>query len=259
MGITEQTDAVVVVVSEETGGVSLVERGRIVRNIDQPRLVGALADLLEHEELPSARIPAAHGCAPTDAATAAPAPPARPQALDAADQHHANGQGRMRRVADFVLRNWPLKLGAILLATVLYSGLVLAENVRTWTGEVPIDAIRPPAGATLLNELPPVTADSLPRAARRRRPVARFVPRPGRPLAMSTRNPAVHRSPMPVTVVALDPRVQVVDYEPRQVQVQLDPVEEREVPVNVELGSVPDGLTLGPPQVDPSTGHGARR
>ena len=57
LGITEQTDAVVVVVSEETGGVSLVERGRIVRNFDQPRLGTALADLLEHDELPNARLP----------------------------------------------------------------------------------------------------------------------------------------------------------------------------------------------------------
>lgn len=57
LGIAEQTDAVVVVVSEETGTVSLVERGRIVRNLDQQRLVNALIDLLEHDELPNARIP----------------------------------------------------------------------------------------------------------------------------------------------------------------------------------------------------------
>ena len=57
LGITEQTDAVVVVVSEETGAVSLVERGRIVRNLDQQRLTGALVDLLEHDELPNARLP----------------------------------------------------------------------------------------------------------------------------------------------------------------------------------------------------------
>jgi hypothetical protein len=57
LGITEQTDAVVVVVSEETGGVSLVERGRIVRSLDESRLAGALLDLLEHDELPNARLP----------------------------------------------------------------------------------------------------------------------------------------------------------------------------------------------------------
>lgn len=57
LGITEQTDAIVVVVSEETGQISLVERGRIVRNLDEGRLAGALVDLLEHDELPNARLP----------------------------------------------------------------------------------------------------------------------------------------------------------------------------------------------------------
>lgn len=57
LGITEQTDAVVVVVSEETGAISLVERGRIVRNLDEQRLAQALVDLLEHDELPNARLP----------------------------------------------------------------------------------------------------------------------------------------------------------------------------------------------------------
>jgi diadenylate cyclase len=46
LGMTEQTDAVVVVVSEESGQISLVERARIVRNLDQPKLARALAALL---------------------------------------------------------------------------------------------------------------------------------------------------------------------------------------------------------------------
>ncbi len=46
LGITEQTDAVVVVVSEETGRVSLVERARIVRNLDEAALASALVALL---------------------------------------------------------------------------------------------------------------------------------------------------------------------------------------------------------------------
>jgi diadenylate cyclase len=46
LGITETTDAVVVVVSEESGQISLVERARIVRNLDEPKLARALAALL---------------------------------------------------------------------------------------------------------------------------------------------------------------------------------------------------------------------
>ncbi|HEY5487856.1 MAG TPA: diadenylate cyclase CdaA [Candidatus Limnocylindrales bacterium] len=55
LGITEQTDAIVVVVSEETGQISLVERARIVRNLDEPKLTRALATHL-HPALTGARL-----------------------------------------------------------------------------------------------------------------------------------------------------------------------------------------------------------
>jgi len=46
LGMTEQTDAIVVVVSEESGQISLVERARIVRNLDEAKLARAIAALL---------------------------------------------------------------------------------------------------------------------------------------------------------------------------------------------------------------------
>ena len=57
LGITEQTDAIAVVVSEETGSVSLVERGRIVRDFDEQRLRTGLVELLEQHPLSAARLP----------------------------------------------------------------------------------------------------------------------------------------------------------------------------------------------------------
>ena len=47
LGTTEQTDAIVVVVSEENGQVSLVQRARIVRNLNEGQLARALRGLLE--------------------------------------------------------------------------------------------------------------------------------------------------------------------------------------------------------------------
>ena len=50
LGISEQSDAVVVVVSEENGQVSLVERARIVRNLGEPQLARAIHALLRPAE-----------------------------------------------------------------------------------------------------------------------------------------------------------------------------------------------------------------
>jgi hypothetical protein len=46
LGITEQTDALAVVVSEETGRISLVEHGRAIRDLDEERLRARLVALL---------------------------------------------------------------------------------------------------------------------------------------------------------------------------------------------------------------------
>ena len=47
LGIAEQTDAVVVVVSEENGQISLVERSRIVRNLNEAHLARSIRHLLD--------------------------------------------------------------------------------------------------------------------------------------------------------------------------------------------------------------------
>jgi uncharacterized protein (TIGR00159 family) len=46
LGITEETDAVVVVVSEETGSISVVAGGEMTRDLDGPRLRSVLRDVL---------------------------------------------------------------------------------------------------------------------------------------------------------------------------------------------------------------------
>jgi diadenylate cyclase len=46
VGISEETDAIVVVVSEETGGLSLAYKGRLIRGLDEARLRRTLAMVL---------------------------------------------------------------------------------------------------------------------------------------------------------------------------------------------------------------------
>ena len=56
VGITEETDAAVIVVSEETGAISVVLGGEMIRGLDAPRLREVLRDALARpdEELPDA-------------------------------------------------------------------------------------------------------------------------------------------------------------------------------------------------------------
>ena len=58
---------------------------------------------------------------------------------------------------------------------------------------------------------------------------------------------------MPVELVPIDARVEIVDYSPRVVNVRVDEVVSRTLPVTVERGGVPEGLVLGPTQVTPSS------
>jgi len=50
LGITEQTDALVIVVSEENTQISLVERARIVRNLNEAQLARSIRTLLAPAE-----------------------------------------------------------------------------------------------------------------------------------------------------------------------------------------------------------------
>jgi len=158
----------------------------------------------------------------------------------------------VRRALQFLLRNWPLKLGAIVLATVLYSGLVLAQNVRVFNGNIPIEVIRQPPDVALLADLPPVTQ------VRYRAPLEAGFVSPdsfSATVNLADVEPAPGGAPVevPVTLIAFDRRVQVIDYFPRTVQVRLDPVDTRTIGVTVDVRSVPEGVTIGPPQVDPQS------
>lgn len=159
----------------------------------------------------------------------------------------------MKRALDFLLRNWPLKLAAIGLATVLYAGVILSGNERTWPGAVPIEVLDPPQGAAVLDLPGSVTQ------IRYRAPIeaatqltnGSFVAA----IDLGDVTPIAGGPPVPVMVrvTALDPRVQVLDFAPRSVNVRVDQVVSRPMTVTVERGTVPAGLALGAPLVSPAS------
>ena len=143
-----------------------------------------------------------------------------------------------------VVHNWPLKVGAIALATLLYGGFVLTERSRVFPGSVPIEGLNQPANVVLLSDLGVVrrisyfTSDDVgvlldASSFRATVDLANVDPRAG-PVSLA------------VKVDAIDPRVSVLDWEPKRITVQLDQVVSKTVPVVVDRGLVPPGLDVRP-------------
>jgi YbbR domain-containing protein len=151
----------------------------------------------------------------------------------------------VRRLVRLVVYNWPLKLAAIALAFLLYAGLVVSQSQFDYTSPVPVKIVNQPQDAVVLGQLPPVTR-------------IRYVvngdvgagPTPETWLAtvdLSGVDPAAGSTYQNVKVASNDPRFIVIDYEPRAVNVQLDPYTSYQVPVTVNTGTPPEGLEVGTP------------
>jgi len=155
----------------------------------------------------------------------------------------------VRRIFARIVHNWPLKLAAIGLATLMYGGLALSQNTQTYLGVIPVQVVDQPSDTMLLTPLPPVTS------------VRYFAP-VGVPVAansflatadLSNVQPEGGFATVRIEVTPLDERIRILGYDPALASIQLDPLVEKQVPVKVEHGAVPDGLTLGPTTVVPET------
>jgi YbbR domain-containing protein len=157
------------------------------------------------------------------------------------------------RLVRFFVRNWPLKLAALGLAFVLYAGLVLSQGVRIWAGPVRIEPINQPTGAFLLESLGDVTEVRYSALAE----IAAGVGSADFRATVDLRDVQAQTGAapiiVPVRVIAADPRIQVIDYRPQQVAVRLDRIVERNVPVNVDNGPIPEGIVLGEASTDVTT------
>jgi len=159
----------------------------------------------------------------------------------------------LRRIVGAILYNWPLKVAAIILASLLYAGLVVSQSAFEFAGAGAVTIVPQniPANAVILGDLPPisriryiVTGDS------------GTPPTPKSFLAtidLANVDPRAGLSFVKVDVTSADSRFIVVDYEPRGISVQLDPFITKTVPVKVLTGPIPSNLDVRDPVVDPES------
>lgn len=157
----------------------------------------------------------------------------------------------MTRVLRFVVHNWPLKLAAIGLATLLYGGLVLSQTTQPFTGSVPITIENAPGDIVVLSNLGLVTR-------------IQYVAAPNLGLRIDSQTfratvnlagvePTGSSVSLPVHVEAVDPGIQVLDFEPAAIVVTLDRKGSKTVPIRAVVGPVPTGLTTGMASVELNT------
>jgi YbbR domain-containing protein len=153
-----------------------------------------------------------------------------------------------RRTVAFIVHNWPLKLAAIVVATMLYFGLVVSRDSSVYPGPIRVVPINQPAGTVITNDirdveqvryLAPADAGRLTAEDFRATVNLADVKADGNPVNVR------------VDVTAIDPRVTILEVTPRSIQIVLDQSIRKTVDVVVDRGTPPAGLDIGETVVDP--------
>jgi YbbR domain-containing protein len=151
------------------------------------------------------------------------------------------------RALALVVHNWPLKLAAIALATLLYVGVVLTQDVQRWTNRVPITPQSLAPDAVLVSITPSEVTE------------IRYIAPSGVQVGagtftatvdLSAVDPSVGSAIVPVEVEPSDERIRILEVQPTSVRVELDPLTSQTVPIEVDRGEAPPGLEVGEPQLD---------
>lgn len=160
----------------------------------------------------------------------------------------------MRRLLAFIFRNWPLKLAAVGLAALLYGGLILTASGATYNGSITIIVLHQPPSVFLMGKIADVTSIRYISLGTSAQPVSQASFAAYIDLAGVQIPPAGQPVPVPVTVKATNPdEVQLVDYFPSRVQVYLESLSTKTVPVKVNWGTIPDGVDLVSVSATPQT------
>lgn len=146
----------------------------------------------------------------------------------------------------FLLRNWPLKLAALLFAMILYTGLVFSGSLSEGRISVPIRAVNQPTNAyNLTGDLGFVEVRYRTERDAAAPNAAVFSAR------VDLSQYVLDRAPEPQLLqvqVAAD-GIEIIGTNPPTVLVELDRTETRSVPVEVDAGEIPLGLEIGDPEV----------
>lgn len=153
----------------------------------------------------------------------------------------------------FLTRNWHLKLSAVLLATVLYTGLVFSDSFSDATIQVRVDQVNAPTDTFVLSgDLGFVEV-----RYRTTNEAAGGVVAEAFVATVDLADYDLERAPEPqvldVQVTALTDDVEVLTVTPSTVRVEVDQVDVRTVPVEVDTNRVPEGLEIGDPVLSHET------
>ena len=148
-----------------------------------------------------------------------------------------------------LLRNWHLKLSAVLLATVLYTGLVFSGSFTEDTIDIPIDAINQPDSSQVFSgDLGTVEV-----RYRISNDLAGTIGAQAFVATVDLSGYEMERAPDPqvldIEVAPLTDGIEIISREPPTVRVAIDRVETRAVPIEVEPGVIPNGLEIDDPVV----------
>jgi YbbR domain-containing protein len=153
-----------------------------------------------------------------------------------------------RRLARLVTHNWPLKLAALILATLLYAGLVASQDSITFSGPITVTPVNRPAGSVITNELHDVEEIRYIAPAdlgRLRAEDFRAT------IDLANVDPDGNPVNARVSVSAVDPRVTILDVSPRTIQVVLDRITTKVMEVSIVQAPPPAGLEVGEVTVAP--------
>lgn len=149
----------------------------------------------------------------------------------------------------WLTRNWHLKLAAVLLSTILYTGLVFSgtfsdESIRIRVEQVNVsrDAFVLSGDLGLVEVRYRVANNQIAGVSD-----ADFSARVDMSAYDLERAPEPQQ--LPVEVSALRDGIEILSVSPSDVRVEVDRIEVRSVPIEVEPGTIPEGLEIGDPVV----------